>query len=232
MKYGLVINDQIICEPISDHSQLLNIARQKGAPVSDVSLPLSDEITLKREGYVFHLWPAEEKFNLPPADIGFATSYSAWSLDKSSMRITRECKHSPMTFNEALKDLRRHIGCQRDVALSRIEKACAANGGKVWARQQAEAAAWLEDNTTRVPMIQKLANRGGVTVAVVVQKIANKAAVANNLTTKVMDDVLAAEKKIQALRAMADVNSLPDSWLDQLQYIADHWRNDWPPELL
>ncbi|MBB1486065.1 hypothetical protein [Oceanospirillum sediminis] len=232
MKYGLVINDQIICEPISDHSQLLNIAKQKGAPVSDTSPPLSGEITLEREGRLFHLWPAEEKFNLPPADIGFATSYSAWTLDKSSMRITRECRHSPMTFSETLKDLRRHIRYQRDVALSRIETACAANGGKVWARQQAEAAAWLEDNTTPVPMIQKLANRGGVTVAVVVQKIASKAAAANNLTTKVMDDVLAAEKKIKALKAMADANSLPDSWLDQLQYIAGHWRNNWPPELL
>lgn len=137
-----------------------------------------------------------------------------------------------MAFDDAIMHLKRAIDTHQQEALSRIQKACAAGGDKVWARQQAEAAAWLEDNTTRVPMMQKLAHKGGVTVAEVVMKVSKRAVAANSLISRVNEDAQWADKKLRTLRLQAEKGQLPDNWPEQLEIISTQWRKNWPPELV
>ncbi len=234
MKYGLVVDGTMLCDPIDEHVRLVGMVARQGFPIANIQTPLTEPVVLEIAGRKLELLPGHDVVDPAPAAIGFDGQYSAWQVDSENQVIRREYKYRPMVFADAAEDLLRYIDHEQDQALGMIERGYTEQEVKTWAQQQAEAAAWTADHTISVPLVESLAERRGVTVEQAVAKIQAKASTAAILTGIILGDAQAAGDQINALKALHDseTDTLPDDWFDQLQAIATGWQKDWPPELL
>jgi len=229
MKHGLVIENRLLCDPVTDDALLIDIIARQGFPVEH--LKISGATILELAGRKLHILPGIEKRTSAPAVVGYFPRWTPWQIDHDNQQLVRSTDYQHSTFTDSLNQLQQHIATQQDAALSRIEHGYTTQEVKTWAQQQAEAAAWLADNSAVVPLLQGLAERRGVPLAIVVEKIHAKVTQAAQLTGIVLGDAQAAADQIAILQALDDTDQLPDDWFERLQVIATGWRKDWPSVL-
>ncbi|MBB1489378.1 hypothetical protein [Oceanospirillum sediminis] len=230
MKYGLILNGQIECDPVSDHTILTRKAAQMGFNLTETTF--TEAVVQRIASRALWIVPGIEERPQPPAPTGYRGTLTGWQYQPSHPRLLRTITYTAMPFDDAVADTLNHIAEQQDTALARIEHGYTEQEVKTWAQQQAEAAAWTADHTASVPLIEGLALRRGVTVAVVVEKINAKVTAAATMTGIVLGDAQAAGDQINALKVQHETDTLPDDWFDQLQAMASGWRKNWPPELM
>lgn len=229
MKYGIIINDKLICDPITDHSLLESITQRHGFLVNT---PFKQNVEIVIAGKKLLIVPGVEERPQPPALTGYRGALTSWQYEPSYPRLLRTITYTQLPFDEAVADTLNHIAEQQDEALARIEQGYTEQEVKTWAQQQAEAAAWTADNTAPVPLIEGLTLRRSVSVRQIVAKINEKVSTAAALTGIVLGDAQAAGDQIDSLKALYASDALPEDWFDRLQTIAAGWRKDWPSELL
>lgn len=229
MKYGLIINGDMLCDPITDQGHLIDIAARHGFAVSE---PITGPVTQTVAGRTLQILPGIEERPAPPEPVGYHGTLTGWQPDTDHQRFVRTMDYQRLSFDAMVEDVKRHIAQQQDAGLARIEHGYTAQEVKTWAQQQTEATAWTADNTAPIPLIEGLAMRWGVTVASVVEKINAKVIAAATMTGIVLGDAQAAVTRIEQLQAKAAADQLDDTWFDQLTGIANHWRLNWPPELM
>jgi len=220
MKYGLVLDGQIICDPV-DYSYLKQVAANRGFNLPDDE----GEVELSVAGRLLLVVPSEDVKPKAPGAVAYYAKLTNWQFDAGKLR--RFVEHTRMSFDDAIADLRRYIADQQDSALSVIESGYTAQEVKTWAQQQAEAAMWVADNDADVPLISQLAQRRNIPVSAVVGRINAKVTAAATLTGVILGDAQAADDRISSIE-----RDMPDDWFNQLQDISMHWRKSWPEQLI
>ncbi|MCV6590408.1 MAG: hypothetical protein OIF57_15500, partial [Marinobacterium sp.] len=209
MKFGLVIDGDIICDPVLDHTQISDIAARHGFALS---APFSVYIEITIAGRTLQLMPSIENRPAPPASIGYYGSLTTWQIDTENQCMVRTVEYHQLQFDDSLADARRHIDGLQNAALACIEHGYTSQEVKTWAQQQAEATEWVADNAAVVPLLQALAECRGVSIALVVEKIRAKASDAARLTGIVLGSAQAANDQIDSLQALNETDQLPDDW--------------------
>lgn len=225
---GVVEHEKVLIEPVP-YDQLVECLSKEGVPADRVPVQLMGHYPLRIANRTLVLMLARP--SVAANRLGYRVRRREWEV-AADLYLHQPPEYVRLPFVAVVEQVRASIDAHQDAALSRVEAGYTAQEVKTWAQQQAEASAWVTDSTAAVPLLQALADRRGVPLAVVVEKIQAKAASAAHLTGIVLGSAQAANDQIEILQALNETGQLPDDWFDRLQVIASGWRQGWPSELL
>lgn len=227
-EYCLCQGTRILLGPLSYDRQILAAALQHhGGSIEDIPLqppeeavsllyltllPVVDTQAVPAHSAFYH--PGQAQFVVSKTEVKRTLPYQLYPLDDCMARVT-----------EALAK-------QADQGLALLEKGYTEREVKSWPQQRAEAAEYTADNTQEVPLLKGMAARRGIPLATFVEHVQAKVKTTADLTAIILGDAQAANDQIKALQLLDKADQLPDDWFDQLMAIADHWRKDWPEQLL
>lgn len=100
MSYGLIINHELICDPISDHARISAIATRHGFTVVP---PFTEATSQTIAGRTLHIWPGVEQRPEQPA--GHRGRLTGWQADPDNQQLVRTVEYTPLPADEFRAEL-------------------------------------------------------------------------------------------------------------------------------